>query len=149
MTMPAVVTGRARRVVLGVGVVLAAATLTACGAEGETTGPESGVSVQEVQEPENFYEGDYLGQEVTVSATVTDVISPQSFVLAGADYGEDSLLVQTPTPVTVAKGQMVQVTGTVGQFHRLAESDYAPGTYDRYEQYETEAYLYDATVTPV
>ncbi len=124
------------------------AVLAGCRAEEQSAGPERGVDVEEIQEPQYFYEGEYLGQEVTVSATVTDVIDPGSFELAGESYGEDSLLVQTAAPTLVEVGQVVQVTGTVGQFHRLAEDDYAPGTYDRYEKYETEAYLYDATVQP-
>jgi hypothetical protein len=129
--------------------VLAAAVLGACGTEDDTAGPEQGVTVEEIQEPQYFYEGEYLGQEVTVSAAVTAVIDPRSFELAGEDYGADSLLVMTSAPAAVQEGQVVRVTGTVGQFHRLSEDDYAPGTYDRYEKYETEAYLHDATLVPL
>lgn len=123
-------------------------SLAGCADDG-TAGPERGVTVEEIQEPQYFYEGEYLGQEVTVSAAVTQVIGPGSFELAGREYGDDSLLVMTSGPVAVSEGQVVSVTGTVGQYHRLAEGDYAPGTYDRYEKYETEAYLYDATLRPL
>lgn len=119
--------------------------LAGCGQE-DTTGPERGVTVNDIQESENFFEGDYLGRQVTVSATITEVLGPRSFELDGADYGEDSLLVQTPEPVVVEEAQVVSVSGTVGQFHRLSEDDYAPGSYDLYEEYETEAYLYGASV---
>lgn len=119
--------------------------LAGCGAQ-DTTGPERGVTVNEIQQSENYFEGEYLGHQVTVSATVTEVLGPRSFELDGADYGEDSLLVQTPEPVVVEEAQDVTVSGTVGQFHRLSEDDYAPGSYDLYEDYETEAYLYGATV---
>lgn len=123
--------------------------LGGCGAVTDrgTAGPS--VTIDDIQERQYFYEGEYLGQDVTVSATITDVIGPRSIELAGKANGEDSLLVQTATPIDVQQGQVVRVTGTVGQFHRLSEDDYAPGTYDRYEKYETEAYLHDATIQPL
>lgn len=130
-------------------VVLAAALLAGCGTTADdSAGPERGATVAEIVEPDNFYEGDYLGQRVVVSAAVTDVIDPRTIEIGGAEFGEDSLLVQTATPVQARIGDVVRAVGIVGQFHRLSESDYAPGTYDRYEEYETEAYLYNATVTP-
>lgn len=114
--------------------------LTAC------SGSDEGVTVNEIQESESYFEGDHLGRQVTVSATVTEVLGPRSFELDGARYGDDSLLVQTPEPVVVEEGQVLRVSGTVGQFHRLSENDYAPGSYDLYEDYETEPYLYEAAV---
>lgn len=127
------------------GAILTALGLVAC-AEPETDGPESGVTVNDIQESQNYFEGDYLGQQVTVRATVTEVLGPRSFELDGAGYGDDSLLVQTPESVVVEEGQIVTVSGIVGQFHRLSEDDYAPGSYDLYEEYETEAYVYGAVV---
>lgn len=131
--------------------MLAAVVLPALGllvgcAEPETTGPESGITVNDIQGSEKYFEGDHLGRQVTVSATVTEVLGPRSLEIDGADYGDDSLLVQTPEPVAVEEGHVLRVSGTVGQFHRLSEDDYAPGSYDLYEDYETEAYLYGATV---
>lgn len=41
---------------------------------------------------------------------------------------------------------MVRVIGTVGRFPLWSENDYAPGTYDRSEKYETWVYVYDAVV---
>ncbi|MFB9386657.1 hypothetical protein ACFFTK_26195 [Pseudonocardia petroleophila] len=129
--------------------VLCAAVLGACSTQ-ETAGPESGVTIEEIQEPQNFYEGEYLGQRVTVSAEVTDVLDPSSFELAGQEYGEDSLLVQTAAPTEVRQGEVVRVVGTVGQYHRFAESEGVPPVqYDMYEEYETEAYLYDATIEEI
>lgn len=131
---------------VGVAAILGAAVLGACATQ-ETAGPESGVTVEDIQEPQNFYEGEYLGQQVTVSAEVTDVLDAGSFELAGQEYGEDSLLVQTAAPTEVLPGQVVRVVGTVGQYHRFAENEGVPPVqYDMYEEYETEAYLYGATV---
>ncbi|MBW0093658.1 hypothetical protein I4I73_30640 [Pseudonocardia sp. KRD-184] len=124
-----------------------AAVLTGCGDDAGTAGPEQGVTVGEVQEAQNFYEGEYLGQRVTVSAEVTDVLDPRHLELAGRDYGEDSLLVRTTGPVDAIQGQVVRVVGTVGQYHLFRENEGPPPVqYDMYEEYETEAYLYDATV---
>lgn len=128
--------------------VLTAVALTGC-AEGTGGGePGPGVGVAELEEPQNFYEGEYLGRRVTVTALVTDVISPDSFEVGGAEYGEDSLLVMTVAADPPRVGEQVRVTGTVGQFHRLSEDDYAPGSYDRYEANETEPYLYGAVAEP-
>lgn len=91
---------------------LAALSLTACG---DTAGPETGTSVEDVQEGDavedaaaedevvedeaaatgpydglydsGFYDDldSYEGMEVTVSADVNEVLSPSSFVIAGTD----------------------------------------------------------------
>lgn len=134
-----------QKVTLSVATLVAAAGLVGCG-RAESSGPEAGVTVNDLLGSEEYFEGDYLGRRVTVSATVSEVLAPRSFELDGVDYGDPSLLVQTPEPVVVEEGQVLRVTGTVGQFHRLSEDDYAPGSYDLYEDYETEPYLYGATV---
>lgn len=135
-----------KRILLLTALVVPAVALLAGCADPVTTGPERGVTVNDIQESENYFEGDYLGRQVTVSATITEVLGPRSIELDGAGYGDDSLLVQTPQPMVVEEGQAVAVSGTVGQFHRLSEADYAPGSYDLYEEYETEAYIYGASV---
>lgn len=124
-----------------------AAVLAACGGGDDTAGPERGVTVAEVQEAQNFYEGEYLGRRVAVSAEVSDVLNPRNLELAGTEYGEDSLLVRTAEPVEVRQGQVVRVIGIVGQYHTYLENEGPPPVqYDMYEEYETEAYLYDAEV---
>lgn len=145
MTPPSRPRPTTRIVTVAVAAALCSVVLGACSTQ-ETAGPESGVTIEEIQEPQNFYEGEYLGEQVTVSAEVTDVLDPSSFELAGREYGEDSLLVQTAAPTEVVQGQVVRVVGTVGQYHRFAEDEGVPPVqYDMYEEYETEAYLYDAT----
>ncbi|MBW0089606.1 hypothetical protein I4I73_02555 [Pseudonocardia sp. KRD-184] len=105
------------------------------------------MTVAEIEEPQNFYEGEYLGRRVEVRAEVTNVLDPRHLELAGQDYGEDSLLVRTAEPTGVVQGQVVRAVGTVGQYHRFLEEEGVPPVqYDMYEEYETEAYLYDATV---
>lgn len=130
--------------------VLAAVALTgACGG-GDTAGSERGVSVGDLQAEEFFYEGEYLGRTVTVSAAVAEVAGPRSVELSGGDFGDEQLLVVSNDPVSVAAGQVVRVTGTVGQLHRTTPADRVPYVQDSlYAQGATEAYLYDAIVEPL
>jgi hypothetical protein len=132
------------------GTAVAVVALVGCGDDDRGAGPERGVTVDEVQEDQYFYEGEYLGQVVTVSGAVTEVISDRTFEIDGEDYGEDSLLVITAEPVTVAVGDVLRITGTVGQYHRVMESE-TPiyNESERYEKYETEAVLHDASVQPL
>lgn len=117
---------------LGLGV------LTGCG--NDSAGPESGASVQDIQEepgaeqPLGEQSGtnapaateigvdearSYVGQTVTVSADVAEIINPQAFTLAGTDQ---PLLVITNQPnQVVAPDSAVAVTGTVRQAFDIAQ----------------------------
>jgi hypothetical protein len=53
------------------------------------------------------------GTTVTVTAVVTEVRGDRAFVLADADLPAAGQLVVTTTPVAVATGDLVTVTGTV------------------------------------
>jgi hypothetical protein len=131
------------------GAAAVGALVAGCG-DDRSAGPERGVTVDEVQENQYFYEGEYLGQVVTVSGAVTKTISNRTFEIDGEDYGEDSLLVITAEPVAVAEGDVLRVTGTVGQYHRVMESEEPIyNQSERYEKYETEAVLHDASVHPL
>jgi hypothetical protein len=119
----------------------------ACGASAPTTGPERGVTVGDLQHKEYFYQGDFLGQTVTISAKVADVLGPRVFELSGGNVGAQKLTVVTDRPVEVSKNDVVRVTGTVGQLHLSAPSEGVP--YIQRELYatpETKPYLYHATV---
>lgn len=121
--------------------------LVGCGAEEDSAGPERGVTVDEIQEEQPYFEGDYLGQQVTVTATVTKVLAPTSVELAGRDYGDESLLVVTAEPTEVTVGELVRATGIVGQYHLVIEDD--PAQTGLYAEYNTEPYLHTATLEPV
>lgn len=132
------------------GAAAVGALVAGCGGDEQSAGPEQGVTVDEVQENQYFYEGEYLGQVVTVSGAVTETISDRTFEIDGEDYGEDSLLVITAEPVAVAEGDVLRITGTVGQYHRVMESEEPIyNQSERYEKYETEAVLHDASVQPL
>lgn len=130
-----------------IGALVVAPLATACG---DTAGPEGGVTISDLQQDQDFYQGEYLGRTVTVSAAVSEVRGPRSLELSGGDFGDDTLLVVAAQPVKVAQGQVVRVTGTVGQLHSSVPSEKIPYVQkDLYASYKTEAYLYDATVEPV
>ncbi len=119
------------------GLALAPFTLVACG--DDSTGPEQGVSAGDIADEgadnggdnevdnsgliyDGLYDSDfyndsdtYVGEEVTVSATVNDVIDANSFTIAGTDDTsvEPLLIVGADMAADVEEGQVVQVTGTV------------------------------------
>jgi hypothetical protein len=126
------------------------ALIAGCGDDDRSAGPERGITVDEVQEDQYFYEGEYLGQVVTISGAVTAVIGERTFEIDGEDYGEDSLLVITAEPGAVAVGDVLRITGTVGQYHRVMESEQPiHNQSELYEKYETEAVLHNASVQPL
>jgi hypothetical protein len=132
-----------------IGALLVAPMATACGSD-DTAGPDRGVTVSDLQKEEYFFEGDYLGRTVTVTARVAEVPEPDSFELSGGDFGDATLLVSTGDPVEVTKGEVVRVTGTVGQFHESFPVQGVPYIQESlYSKHATESYLYDASVEPL
>lgn len=110
----------------------------------DSAGPETGADVEDVTEDDNYFGTDeHLGETVTVSAEVTDVISPTSFELAGDDWGDESLLVTSATEVqNLNEGDVVQVTGEVGQFiYGDYSEEYGLADVGMYEPYEEEEFL--------
>lgn len=65
--------------------------VVACG--DDTAGPETGTDVEGVTEDDYFGTDRLVGQEVTVSAEVTEVFGGKAFEPGGENYGDDSLLV--------------------------------------------------------
>lgn len=105
--------------------------------------------MSDLQEPAYFYEGEHLGQIVTVTAAVAVVRDPRTFELSGGDPRDVTTTVLTREPVMLSPGQLVQVTGRMGQLHTSAPSERVPYIQDSlYSTAHTEAYLYDATVGP-
>ncbi|MDN5747340.1 MAG: hypothetical protein L0H64_02245 [Pseudonocardia sp.] len=124
--------------------------LAACGGP-DTAGPARGVTVDGLQSRGTaFYQGEYLGRTVTVSAAVAEVTDRGAFELSGGDPRDRTLTVLTREPVDVRPGEVVQVTGTVGQAHTVAPADPVPYVQrPLYAPYETEPFLFDATVEPL
>lgn len=116
-----------RRIVASVLVVLVTGAVQAgCGDDGpqqpRTSPPPAATGQGEVSD-DFFTEPTYLGQTVTVTATVTAVLGSTSFVLGGDQYGDESLLVVSAQDMTVGSGDQVRVTGTVERFGYGAYAD--------------------------
>ncbi|MGY1683199.1 hypothetical protein [Geodermatophilus sp. SYSU D01176] len=101
--------------------------LTACS---DTAGSEAGADVEDVVEEEaleeepfegpydtEFHEGvdEYVGEQVTLSADVNEVITPEAFTIAGTDDTtvEALLVVGATGNAQLAPETTVEVTGTV------------------------------------
>jgi hypothetical protein len=96
----------------------AIALAVGCGEGDRSAGPESGVTVEDMEEDQYFHEGEYLGKKVTISAAVSEILAPNSIEANGADYGDDSLLVIAQHPLDVSVGDVLRITGTVGPVPR-------------------------------
>jgi hypothetical protein len=117
--------------------------LTACGG---TSGPETGVSVQDVWENAE----ELNGQQVTVSAELQRIVGARAFVLGEQDT--DPLLVLHDGSAEVDYGPPLQVTGTVRQVLDLeaATRTLDPSTARKvYETYGPEPYLEAISITPL
>lgn len=142
--------GRAK-VIAALAAAVLPLSLTACG-DDDTAGPETGTDVEDITEDDQYFDGDqFVGEEVTVSAEVEEVLNQQSFVLDGGGWGDESLLVVSADTMKLQEDDVVQVTGTVREF---TYDDYAdeyglvadPGVYDDYSEEEfLEASSIDTT----
>ena len=143
--------------------------MTACG--DDTAGPEEGASVGDIQEEDadvadetadgydgvydtDFYDGvdSYVGEEVTVSAEVNEILTPESFTIAGTDESsvESLLIVGATGSDSLEAGNPVQVTGTVEEAFDLAtvEDDLGVDLDDAlYEDYDAEPYIMASDVS--
>jgi hypothetical protein len=144
-TVPEICTRVGRLAVIGALIVVPLAA-AACGS-GATARPQRSVTASDLHQKAYFYQADYLGQPVTVSATVSDVLAPRVFEVSGGDVGDRKLLVVTDQPGGVSEGQAVRVTGTAGQLHTWFPSEQVPYMQeDLYTRYDTEPYLYHASI---
>ncbi|MGY1608429.1 hypothetical protein [Geodermatophilus sp. SYSU D00700] len=111
--------------------------LSACS---DTAGSETGTDVEDVVEEESavaeayegpydtdFHEGlgEYTSEQVTLSADVDEVITPEAFTIAGADDTTvDSLLVVGAAgDAQLSPETTVEVTGTVQERFVIAEAE--------------------------
>jgi hypothetical protein len=139
---------RRNRLLMVVG-ALVVVTMAACGGR-PTAQPQRGITISDLQHKQYFYQGDYLGRTITISARVDDVLAPRVFELSDDHYPGEKLLVVTDQPVEVSKDEAIWVTGTVGQLHRSAPSERVPYVQqDLYARHETDSYLYHATIESV
>lgn len=94
-------------------------------------------SVEDDAQHEYFGSDQFVGDDVMVSAVVTEVLGDTSFVLDGSEYGDESLLVLSAEEMDeIRVGDVVEVTGVVGEFvHADYREEYGlldEGVYDLY-----------------
>lgn len=66
---------------------------------------------------------DRIGQTVSVRGEVAEQIAPNAFTLGGDEIGDNPVLVVGKTPVQVADGDTVSVTGPVLRFQLAGAED--------------------------
>lgn len=108
-----------------VGAIIAAIALAAWLAnDDESAGPEREVTVEDVAASDAF-DGDgfadsLLGQQVTVSGNVSEMVGQNAIQLGAEDFGGDGILVMQVTASGISEGDDVRVTGTVRNFDAAA-----------------------------
>lgn len=108
-----------------VGAIIAAIALGAWLAnDDDSAGPERGVTVEDVAASDAF-DGDgfadsLLGQQVTVSGNVSEMVGQNAIQLGAEDFGGDGILVMQVTASGISEGDDVRVTGTVRNFDAAA-----------------------------
>lgn len=134
------------RPILAVLIAVTALLLGAC--KDDTAGPETGLSLGELQTDEDTVLDDpqtFPGQEVTVSAEVSFALSPYAFVIAGTDETTvEPILVVTREPVDVAPELPVRVTGFVAPIFNVPRAEeYAGDDFedDLYGDFNGEPYI--------
>ncbi|WP_225753540.1 hypothetical protein [Actinotalea sp. Marseille-Q4924] len=130
--------------------IATAFTLTAC--SDDSAGPEAGTSVEDVAESdpdENDPGAELLGQTVTVSGEIDEIVDETAFRIGGDGLGGDSVLVVSSTPAFADLGieltqdladedRVLQVTGTVREFveedlEEELDVDYDDELYEEFE----------------
>ncbi len=114
----------------------------------DSVGPERGVTVEDVADSDAF-DGDgfadsLVGQQVTVSGNVSEMIGQNAIRLGGEDFGGDGILVIQVTASGISEDDDVRVTGTVRDFDAAAfERDFGTDVYedDLYDPWEDESVL--------
>ncbi|MCM4078899.1 hypothetical protein [Paractinoplanes hotanensis] len=122
--------------------VLFSATVLLSGACGdvssETAPPPSPAN------SENYF-GDtaFVGRTVTVKGQVSRILTSTSFVLAGARYGDDTLLVINAGHLDTRQGTMAQVSGNVQKFdYAVYRDEYAlDARPEAYAEFNGERFL--------
>lgn len=146
----------ARTAVVG---VFAVSALTLTGCSDDTAGPETGTDVEDIQEEEavgpydglydtTFYDNidSYVGEEVTVSADVNEIVSPTSLTIAGTeDTDVEPMLVVSADEVSGLEPDLtVRVTGTVHEAFDLPTVEDEMGLDlddELYDEFDGEPYI--------
>ncbi len=122
----------------------------------DSAGPERGVTVEDIAESDAFDEdgfaGSLIGQQVTVSGNVSEVVGMNAVRIGGEDFGGDGILVIQVSGAgsTITEDDDVRVTGTVRDFDAAAfEREFGTDIYedDVYDPWVDENILVASNVT--
>lgn len=120
----------------------------------ESAGPERGVTVEDVAEPDAFkndgFADSLVGQQITVSGNVSAMVGQNAIRLGGEDFGGDGILVIQVTASGITENDDVRVTGTVRDFDAAAfEREFGTDIYgdDLYNLWDDENVLIASNVT--
>lgn len=111
---------------------LATATLTGCGDDADTVAEDATVPdeaeetvTEETEQPGVGEEGEggaaqdelEVGQDVSLTGEVAEVLSPEAFTVGGDEIGENPILVVgANVPADLAEGDTADISGTVVLF---------------------------------
>ncbi len=122
----------------------------------DSAGPERGVTVEDIADSDAFDEdgfaGSLIGQQVTVSGNVSEVVGMNAVRIGGEDFGGDGILVIQVSGAgsTITEDDDVRVTGTVRDFDAAAfEREFGTDIYedDVYDPWVDENILVASNVT--
>ncbi len=120
----------------------------------DSAGPERGVTVEDVADADAFDDDGFadglLGQQVTVSGNVSDMLAHNAIRLGGEDFGGDGILVIQVTDRGITEDDNVRVTGTVREFDAAAfDREFGTVEYNgvEYDPWRHENLLVASTVT--
>ncbi len=122
----------------------------------DSAGPERGVTVEDVAESDAFdddgFANSLVGQQVTVSGNVSEVIGRNAIRLGGDDFGGDGILViqVNGAGASITEDDNVRVTGTVRDYDVAAfEREFGTDVYedDIYDPWVDENILVASSVT--
>ncbi len=122
----------------------------------DSAGPETGVTVENIAESDAFdddgFAANLIGQRVTVSGNVSEVVGGNAIRLGGEDFGGDGILViqVNNAGASITEGDNVRVTGTVRDFDAAAfNREFGTGVFDDdiYDPWADENILVASQVT--
>ena len=124
--------------IVWVGIALAAAMVVmglskwANDDDDDRVAPERNITVENVTEADAFDDDGFakslVGQQVTVSADVSEMVSSDAIRIGGDDLDADGLLVIGVSNANLSKGDDVRVTGTVREFDAATFERTSAGT---------------------
>ncbi len=120
----------------------------------DSAGGERGVTVEDIAESDAFaddgFAGRLIGQQVTVSGNVSEMVGRNAIRLGGDDFGGDGILVIQVSAPGITEADDVRVTGTVRRFDVAAfEREFGTDLYedDLYDPWVDESVLVASKVT--